>query len=390
MGLIGVGVVLSYSYLGMAQEQNLVHLPILYQPLSNQTPLPTPSNTPTLSPTTTNTPTPSETATFTATPTFPPTVTNTPTPTPSGTATASSTPTLSPTATNTPTFTPTPFPSCPYTIYIGYWGDMIELENFTCGGEGISYHDTSPANEGGAYRPDEAVDILPMENIGDGFYLSHTEAGEWLRYKLTISGSRLFYPEFHYASVTESQLQIFLDGVEVTLNPLILPNSGGEWVTYYGYGNPLVLVAGEHILEIKILTGGTLYNKITTTWVTPYWVTPFPTLTPTPTPTGTIFPTATPPAEANCPVAIEEPLISGQQYVGVTGNSGDYITITDLTLSRVIGSGYLPTIPVSGHACPSFAWIPIIPFHTNIYEPQATILVESSNGTFDFAVVTPQ
>jgi hypothetical protein len=35
----------------------------------------------------------------------------------------------------------------------------IEAENFDDGGEGVAYHDNEPANQGGAFRPGEGVDL---------------------------------------------------------------------------------------------------------------------------------------------------------------------------------------------------------------------------------------
>src|SRR5689334_23968636 len=48
----------------------------------------------------------------------------------------------------------------PYTTLFRSVPGTIQLENYDTGGEGAAYHDTTPANEGGAYRSD-AVDIEP-------------------------------------------------------------------------------------------------------------------------------------------------------------------------------------------------------------------------------------
>src|SRR5262249_54738641 len=49
----------------------------------------------------------------------------------------------------------------------------LEAENFDHGGQGVAYNDATPdVNTGGAYRPDEGVDIKPTTDSGGGFRIS--------------------------------------------------------------------------------------------------------------------------------------------------------------------------------------------------------------------------
>ena len=54
----------------------------------------------------------------------------------------------------------------------------------TLGGEGVAYHDTEPANLGGAYRPAEGVDIETSASITDVGWI---RSGEWLDYTVNAT-----------------------------------------------------------------------------------------------------------------------------------------------------------------------------------------------------------
>ncbi|PKI16086.1 thiol oxidoreductase [Colwellia sp. 12G3] len=50
----------------------------------------------------------------------------------------------------------------------------------------INYHDTTPANEGGAGDRNDGVDIEVTTDTGGGFNVGYTETGEWLEYAVTL------------------------------------------------------------------------------------------------------------------------------------------------------------------------------------------------------------
>jgi len=79
---------------------------------------------------------------------------------------------------------PTPFRGVPIRL-----PGTIEVEDFDDGGEGIAYHDLTPSNEGGAYRATD-VDLQPTSDAGGGYNLGWVNAGEWLTYTRSSSGSR--------------------------------------------------------------------------------------------------------------------------------------------------------------------------------------------------------
>ncbi|HEY8184512.1 MAG TPA: hypothetical protein VIF64_00500, partial [Pyrinomonadaceae bacterium] len=63
----------------------------------------------------------------------------------------------------------------------------IQAEDFDNGGEGVAYHDTSPANYGYAYRSTD-VDLAASDDPqGGGYYIGWTYAGEWQKYTVNVA-----------------------------------------------------------------------------------------------------------------------------------------------------------------------------------------------------------
>lgn len=120
--------------------------------------------------------------------------------------------------------------------------------------------------------------------------------------------------------------------------------------------------------------------------------TPSPTPTPTttatstpgPSPTPTNTPTFTPsPTPVRCNVRFDQVLIQGDQFIGITGDIGTTVLLTDLTGQRIISLAIQLDGPFSGHACEGYRFIPINPPLSGNH----VILVESSDGSFDARTV---
>lgn len=373
-------------YQALSQEQSLVYLPILFQPISSvATSTPTPSAT--AAATNTSTPVPTATVTFTPPPSFTPTATHTPTIIPTQTFTPTPTPTRTPTLTATPTYTPTPI--CAYDNYHYLWW-RIQLEDFTCGGDGVAYYDTSATNEGGRYRPEEEVDIERTNDVDGGFHISHTEADEWLRYKILrntyTSLTYNFTLELRYVSTQDTQIKIFKDGVEVSNGVITLPNSNGQWRTQ-DLGLHLVFdhTSSVHVIELHTIVGGAKYNYLE--FVNISTVTPTPTSTNSPTP-GVSTPTRTPTATSTpiiCAIQFEGGLAAGQTFVDITSDLGNVFRISDLATGQVIGSGTLPENPEPGHLCPTFMRVPV----TALVADHLIAAENLTNGSADVKAVQP-
>jgi hypothetical protein len=138
---------------------------------------------------------------------------------------------------------------------------VIQAEDFDLGGEGVAYHDTSPGNNGNAYR-DENVDIEPSSE--QGFNVGWIDAGEWLEYTVDVAGPRRYTIEARVASAADGgAFRIEKAGQDLT-GPVTAPPTGGwqNWTTVTG---ELVLDAGVQRLRLSILQslGGFNINALT-------------------------------------------------------------------------------------------------------------------------------
>src|SRR4029079_19654779 len=121
----------------------------------------------------------------------------------------------------------------------------IEAENFDDGGASVAYFDTTAGNRGGAYRQTD-VDIETTSDIGGGWDIGWTRAGEWLQYTATVTTTGTYALELRVASAsTGGIIRVDVDGTDVT-GPLTVPNTGGwqTWTTMRKDG--IVVASGTH------------------------------------------------------------------------------------------------------------------------------------------------
>lgn len=127
----------------------------------------------------------------------------------------------------------------------------IEAEDFGGGGEGISYHDESDKNEGGAYRLNEGVDIQQ-----NGLSVGWMSSGEWLLYDINCPASRLYNIEFRVASPASGGVfRLELDGKDIT-GPINVINTGnwGNWAVFEKKG--ISIPQGSHKVKLFVINGG--------------------------------------------------------------------------------------------------------------------------------------
>ncbi|SMD32771.1 Por secretion system C-terminal sorting domain-containing protein [Reichenbachiella faecimaris] len=126
----------------------------------------------------------------------------------------------------------------------------VEVENFDHGGEGVAYHDTNTANDGGQYRTGEGVDI---EACSDGGYnVGWTGAGEWLEYTVNVASAGTYDFEFRVASTMDAgTFHVEMNGSNVT--GTVTSVNTGAWQTWTSvYANDVSLNAGEQIMRIAL------------------------------------------------------------------------------------------------------------------------------------------
>ncbi len=192
----------------------------------------------------------------------------------------------------TPTPTPTPVGPQPYKP-LAIPG-TIQAEDYNLGGEGIAYHDTTPGNEGGAYRHDD-VDIETANGITDVGWIRQ---GEYLTYTANVTRAGNYTISARVASPNIGRLvAITVDGAQE--RQVEVPNTGsfdqyrnvtarsytsggsvtpGPTVTTAPLDYWVALSAGNHTVKLAFMGDGQNVD-----WIA---FEPYVPPTPTPTPVG--------------------------------------------------------------------------------------------------------
>ncbi|HWE03867.1 MAG TPA: carbohydrate-binding protein [Tepidisphaeraceae bacterium] len=143
-----------------------------------------------------------------------------------------------------PPVTGAPFSGTPFNV-----GQTIETEDYNSGGEGLAYHDTTPANLGGAgYRPGDAVDI--QVGGSNGYHVGYTAAGEWLTYTVNIAtaGAYELQSSVDNAGTGAAFHADFGNGVKTA--SIAVPNTG-DWTSLQTVtSGKVTLPAGTFVMKI--------------------------------------------------------------------------------------------------------------------------------------------
>jgi hypothetical protein len=145
----------------------------------------------------------------------------------------------------------------------------LEAENFDRGGEGITYHDNDPGNNGGTnYRSgnDMGVDIV----TGNGGYaLGWTNGGEWIEYTMNVIEAGKYTLEAIVSNGTGDtggfSISLVGDGGSLTkLADVNVPSTAGNWENYQPVEGELLqnLEVGSQIFRITITAGNCNIDKI--------------------------------------------------------------------------------------------------------------------------------
>jgi uncharacterized delta-60 repeat protein len=154
----------------------------------------------------------------------------------------------------------TPFNGTPINIT-----DGVATVQFDKGGEGVAYHDTEAANLGGAFRPDEGVDI---QYTGDAFHpniVSFVKPGEWLEYTMDFTQSGPFNLNIRAASLFQSgTFRVLVDGQSV--GTFSTADTGG-WQTYKTLSQTGINVSqGQHVVRFQMDTAGKTGYTVNLNW----------------------------------------------------------------------------------------------------------------------------
>ncbi len=122
-----------------------------------------------------------------------------------------------------------------------------------------SFFDTTPGNEGNAFRNDD-VDIEALSDES-GYTVGWTESGEWLEYDVTLSSGKYIISTSVASLEGGASYSLLLDGE--TQGTDTVENTGG-WQTFEPHNVALVEVEqGSYTLRIDIISGPFNLDSIT-------------------------------------------------------------------------------------------------------------------------------
>ncbi len=139
----------------------------------------------------------------------------------------------------------------------------VQAENFDKGGEGVAYHDTDAANDGGQYRTSEGVDIEASSDTGGGYDVGWTEPGEWMKYTVNVATAKTYTVTARVASGLASGTAGTFhieDETGKNLTGTISVSATGGWQSWAGVSATAALRAGKHVLRVVIDSGNGGFN----------------------------------------------------------------------------------------------------------------------------------
>ncbi|MDB5104047.1 MAG: Por secretion system C-terminal sorting protein [Fibrobacteres bacterium] len=130
----------------------------------------------------------------------------------------------------------------------------LQAEDYKAGGEGVGYHDLTAGNTGNVYRAD-GVDIEASTDVGTGYNVGWTQAGEWLEYSVNVATTGTYNLTARMASgvVGTKTAAVTVDGVaKGTFN---LTDARGWQIWNDVPVSGVSLTSGIHTLRITMNTG---------------------------------------------------------------------------------------------------------------------------------------
>lgn len=123
-----------------------------------------------------------------------------------------------------------PGPSTPWKGQAATIPGVVEAEHYDEGPAGVAYHDTTPKNEGVAYRGETQVDIEGRPDASNLHGIGWTRDGEWLLYTVDVLQAGTYAIEIPVASKkTGGTFRLEFNGADKT-GPIQIPDTGA-WTT---------------------------------------------------------------------------------------------------------------------------------------------------------------
>lgn len=135
----------------------------------------------------------------------------------------------------------------------------VESENYNPGGQNIGYYDTSIGNSGNSSYRDDGVDIRLAGSI---YAVTHTIAGEWLKYTVNADNAGSYSVKMRYATTAAGgKINLKADGTLVAEN-MELPATGSltTW-REISFEIPAI-TQGLHEFTLEIVSGGFDFDRL--------------------------------------------------------------------------------------------------------------------------------
>jgi beta-glucanase (GH16 family) len=124
---------------------------------------------------------------------------------------------------------------------------VVELEDYDFGGQGVAFNETTTANQGGAYRTAEPIDI--EATTGGGFNVGYVVTDEWMEYTVNVTSAGAYNIEARVATTAAGKtFRLELGGT--TIANFTLPNTTA-WQTWQTVTvSNVSLTAGQKVLRL--------------------------------------------------------------------------------------------------------------------------------------------
>ncbi|MDB5105962.1 MAG: hypothetical protein JWP91_3651 [Fibrobacteres bacterium] len=137
-------------------------------------------------------------------------------------------------------------------VYINLPG-RLQVEDYKTGGEGVGYHDLTAGNTGAVYRTDD-VDIQATTDVGAGYNVGWTQAGEWLEYNVNVAttGNYTITARMASGAVGTKTVAVTVDGAAKGTFSTTDASGWQVWKDVVVSG--ISLTSGNHTLRITMNT----------------------------------------------------------------------------------------------------------------------------------------
>lgn len=138
---------------------------------------------------------------------------------------------------------------------------ILEAEHFDKGGQGVSYNDTDPENNGAAgsgFRASDGVDVAG--SVGN-YSVGWTANGEWLEYTVNVQAAGLYQVDIFVSSLPGTGVLGLSLGGQSILTGVAVPSTG-DWNTVASFREEVTLPAGRSLMRLEIENRGFNIDKM--------------------------------------------------------------------------------------------------------------------------------